>query len=150
MASQIKSSLAKNMKGVNSADAFLVLACGLGAQSLKANSRKDLPVVVACDTLCQAVMDSEGNFLEKCSSCGDCLLNSTAGFCPVSLCPKGILNGPCGGMDKGKCEVDKERDCAWVLVYKDLQKRNKEGEMKHILEPKNHNRSTRPRFVAKK
>ena len=37
--------------------------------------------------------------------CGDCVLDKTAGICPVTTCPKGLLNGPCGGMWDGMCEV---------------------------------------------
>jgi len=35
------------------------------------------------------------------------------------------MNGPCGGQDKGKCEVDKTRDCAWILIYNELKKRGR-------------------------
>ncbi len=37
--------------------------------------------------------------------CGECVLDRTAGICPVTTCPKGLLNGPCGGMWDGMCEV---------------------------------------------
>ena len=32
-----------------------------------------------------------------------------------------LLNGPCGDMRNGKCEVDPERECAWYLIYKRLK-----------------------------
>ncbi len=31
-------------------------------------------------------------------------------------CPKGLRNGPCGGMCEGLCEVDKERPCIWTGI----------------------------------
>ncbi|MFH1640357.1 MAG: methylenetetrahydrofolate reductase C-terminal domain-containing protein, partial [Candidatus Omnitrophota bacterium] len=103
LASQIKSGLAKNIKLLREAEVVLVLACGLGTQSVKDNDRFGLAVLPGCNTLFGAAMDAQGNFLEKCSMCGECVLEFTAGICPVTLCPKGLLNGPCGGMDKGKC-----------------------------------------------
>lgn len=123
VASQTKTEFAKNMKALKEAEAILVLACGLGVQSVKDNDRIGLVVLPACNTLFGAIMDSQGNFYEKCSMCGECVLDVTGGICPITLCPKGLLNGPCGGVDRGKCEVDKDRDCAWVLIYKELEKR---------------------------
>jgi hypothetical protein len=31
------------------------------------------------------------------------------------------LNGPCGGSTKGKCEINKELDCAWQLIIDRLK-----------------------------
>lgn len=144
VASQIKTELAKNMKALREAEAILVLACGLGVQSVKDNDRLQHTVFPASNTLFGAVMDAEGNFLEKCSMCAECVLAETGGICPITLCPKGLLNGPCGGMDKGKCEVDKDKDCAWVLIYKELEKRNKLSELKIIKAPKDFKKTTKP------
>ena len=144
VAAKLKSELAKNMEGLRKADAALVLACGLGAQSYKDNDRFNLEVFPACDTIFGAVMDAKGNFYEKCSMCGECVLDVTAGICPVTLCPKGLMNGPCGGMNKGKCEVDKEKDCAWVLIYKELEKNNKLASLREIRGPKDFKKSGKP------
>ena len=144
VASQIKTELAKNIKLLRAAETILVLACGLGVQSVKDNDRLGLVVLPGCNTLFGAVMDAQGNFFEKCSLCGECVLDITAGICPITLCPKGLLNGPCGGMDKGKCEVDKEKDCAWVLIYKELEKGKKLDALKKIQEPKDFKKATKP------
>ena len=144
VASQIKTELAKNMKVLREAVAILVLACGLGTQSVKDNDRLGLEVFPGCNTLFGAVMDAEGNFYEKCSLCGECVLDITGGICPITLCPKGLLNGPCGGVDRGKCEVDKDKDCAWVLIYKELEKRKNLSEIKKIQEPKDFKKTTKP------
>jgi len=144
IASQIKTELAKNMKLLRQAEAILVLACGLGVQSVKDNDRFGLVVSPACNTLFGAVMDAQGNFYEKCSFCGECLLDETGGICPITLCAKGLLNGPCGGVDHGKCEVDKERDCAWVLIYKELEKRKKLNSLKKVQAPKDFKKATKP------
>jgi ferredoxin len=144
LASQIKAELAKNMKALRQADAILVLACGLGVQSVKDNDRLGLTVLPSCNTLFGAVMDAQGNLLEKCSLCAECVLDITAGICPITLCAKGLLNGPCGGMDKGKCEVDKDKDCAWVLIYKELEKKKKLHTLKEIQSPKDFKKATKP------
>jgi len=144
IASQIKTELAKNMPALRQAEAILILACGLGVQSVRDNDRLGLVVSPACNTLFGAIMDSQGNFYEKCSLCGECVLDETGGICPITLCAKGLLNGPCGGMDKGKCEVDKDRDCAWVLIYKELEKRKKLDELKKIKPTKDFKKTTKP------
>ena len=144
VASQIKTELAKNMKVLREAEAVLVLACGLGVQSVKDNDRLGLTVLPALNSMFGAVMDAAGNFYEKCSLCGECVLDITGGICPITLCPKGLLNGPCGGMDKGKCEVDKDKDCAWVHIYKELEKKKKQDSIKKAQAPKDFKKSGKP------
>jgi hypothetical protein len=41
----------------------------------------------------------------------------------VARCAKSLVNGACGGTNKGKCEVSKDIDCAWYLIYKRLKAR---------------------------
>ncbi|MDD5044088.1 MAG: methylenetetrahydrofolate reductase C-terminal domain-containing protein [Candidatus Omnitrophica bacterium] len=144
VAAKLKTELAKNMPALRSAEAALILACGLGVQSFKDNDRLGLAAIPACNTLFGATMDAQGNFYEKCSLCGECVLATTGGICPITLCPKGLLNGPCGGMNKGKCEVDSEKDCAWVLIYKELEKKNKLMEFKKVKKAKDFKKSTKP------
>ena len=144
VAAQIKTGLAKNIKGLRGSEAILVLACGLGVQSVKDNNRLNQPVIPANNTIFSAVMDAQGNFHEKCSMCAECVLDETAGICPITLCPKSLLNGPCGGMDKGKCEVDKEKDCAWVLIYKELEKNNNLGKIREIHKERDYKKSSKP------
>ena len=145
IAAQIKTELAKNIKALREAEVILVLACGLGAQSVRDNDRLGLVVLPACNTLFGSTVDAAGNFNEKCSLCGECVLGITGGICPITLCSKGLLNGPCGGMDKGKCEVDKERDCAWVLIYQELEKRKKLAAIKEVQRPKDFKKASKPR-----
>jgi hypothetical protein len=68
----------------------------------------------------------------------------TGGICPLTRCSKGLLNGPCGGVNKGKCEVDKERDCAWVLIYKELEKTGKLDKFRQIQPAKDYSKTTKP------
>lgn len=148
IAAKVKLEFAKNRKAIESSDAILVLACGLGIQSVKENLRVERPVHVGCDTLFMGAIDSAGIFLERCSACGDCVLELTGMICPITRCPKSLLNGPCGGQDKGKCEVDKNRDCAWILIYNQLKKENRLHLLKEGRPPKDHSKSTKPRQLA--
>ena len=145
VAAKLKTESAKSMKELRQAEVILVLSCGLGVQSVKDNDRLGLSVIPACNSLFGAVMDAQGNFYEKCSLCAECVLDVTAGICPITLCSKGLLNGPCGGADKGKCEVDKDRDCAWVLIYNELAKKNKESQIRKIQPPRDYKKALKPR-----
>jgi len=75
-------------------------------------------------------------------------LDITGGICPVTLCPKGLLNGPCGGADKGKCETDKDKDCAWVLIYKELEKRGRIKRLHEIQPAKDFKKTLKPRKLT--
>lgn len=148
IAAKLKTETAKNLKAIRESEAILVLACGLAAQSIKDNDRFGLRIVPANNTVFGAVMDSQGNFYEKCSLCANCVLDSTGGICPVTLCPKGLLNGPCGGMDEGKCELDKERDCAWVLIYREMEKRGRLEDIRRNRPPRDYQKSLKPHKLA--
>jgi hypothetical protein len=80
--------------------------------------------------------------------CGECIQDSFAGFCPVSRCPKSMLNGPCGGSNNGKCEVNKEMDCVWILIINQLKKKGKTDLLKKIQEPKKWSKSNDFRRVS--
>lgn len=144
VAAQVKLELAKNRNAVESSDAVLVLACGLGIQSTKENLRGEKRVHVGCDTLFMGAMDAAGGFLERCSACGECVLELTGTICPITRCPKSLLNGPCGGQNKGKCEVNKDNDCAWILIYNQLKKENRLHLLKGSKPPKDFSKGTKP------
>ena len=102
-------------ESVEEADALLVMACGAGVQSIAGAVPKK--TVAALDTLFLGNIRRFGQFEQKCSLCGECIVTDTAGICPLTACPKGLLNGPCGGMMDGHCETDAEADCAWVQIH---------------------------------
>ncbi|MEE8317523.1 MAG: methylenetetrahydrofolate reductase C-terminal domain-containing protein, partial [Candidatus Omnitrophota bacterium] len=148
IASQVKSLLAKNKKLVDSSDAFLVLACGLAVQSVLDNDRAKRPSYTGCDTMFGSIVDKTGvGFFERCAMCGECVLNITGGICPVARCPKGLLNGPCGGSDKGKCEVDKDKDCAWILIYNRLKELDMLDNIKDAKPAKDYSKLNKPRQI---
>ena len=106
-------------------DAILTLSCGLGVASItQVLSRKhpDIPVFIATNTEFMGMTERIGRFYQRCRGCGDCLLNETGGICPITTCAKSLMNGPCGGMVRGKCEVGNyEKDCGWVLIFNRLK-----------------------------
>jgi len=105
-------------------DVILSMACGAGAQTL-AKVFENNTVAPALDTMFIGAQDREqSRFYELCSACGHCILFEVGGVCPITRCAKGLLNGPCGGQAKGKCEVGGwTKDCAWVLIYNRLKEK---------------------------
>ena len=103
--------LKENNAAIHNANCILVMSCALGLFKINAYIKKR--AVPAVDTLFIGVEDMPGNFYEVCAQCGQCVLGFTAGICPITFCHKSLLNGPCGGTNKGKCEVDKDKD--WLI-----------------------------------
>ncbi|NVM26362.1 MAG: methylenetetrahydrofolate reductase C-terminal domain-containing protein [Desulfobacterales bacterium] len=107
-------------KIIDEYDAVVSLACGVGVQFM-AEKYFRTPVFPGVNTLFMGVTEERGVWAERCQGCGKCILGETAGICPVSRCAKRLLNGPCGGSTKGKCEINKELDCAWQLIIDRLK-----------------------------
>ena len=107
-------------KEIEWAAAVLSIACGVGVQFLV----KRYPSIWALpglDTCFMGDVEKPGLFMESCQACGKCILDLTAGICVMNRCAKRLMNGPCGGSSKGKCEIDEEIDCAWQLVVDRLE-----------------------------
>ncbi len=101
-------------------DAVVSIACGVGVQFM-AEKYQSKPIYPGVNTLFMGVTEARGVWTERCQGCGQCILASTGGICPVSRCAKRIFNGPCGGSASGKCEVDKELECGWQLIIDRLK-----------------------------
>jgi ferredoxin len=137
--------LEENNGAIQNASCILVMSCALGVHKLSNYIGK--PVFPAVDTLFIGVEDGPGYFQEVCAQCGQCVLGETAGICPVTACHKGLLNGPCGGTNNGKCEVDKEKDCAWTLIYQRLREQGRLDLMRRFHSPRDYNVAPRPRTI---
>lgn len=105
-------------------DALMSMACGVGIQFL-AERFPEIPVFPGVDTTGLAVNQAVGWYEERCKSCGRCVLAYTGGICPVTMCAKGLYNGPCGGTNKGKCEVSQDQPCAWYQIHERLAKQGR-------------------------
>jgi len=97
-------------------DAVLSLACGVGVQTLAQRFPK-LWVLPGLNTKFMGMPTEQGVWEERCQACGQCILDQTGGICPIARCSKQLLNGPCGGSQNGKCEVNPDTPCAWQLIY---------------------------------
>ncbi|MBO8137528.1 MAG: methylenetetrahydrofolate reductase C-terminal domain-containing protein [Desulfotomaculum sp.] len=109
---------------VKEVDAVVSLGCGVGVQFL-AEHYRDKWVLPALNTVFAGGTVQAGIWEERCGLCGDCILHLTGGICPVIRCAKSILNGPCGGSQNGKCEINPDTPCAWHLIYEKLSAMNR-------------------------
>jgi hypothetical protein len=69
------------------------------------------------------------------------VIGETAGVCPVTRCAKGIMNGPCGGVSDGRCELG-DRDCAWVLIHDKLEAQGRHERLRNLDRPKDNSVKT--------
>lgn len=114
----------------NRVEAIVSLACGVGV-NLIADLYPEIRVYPGVDTTFYGANLSLGEWVERCRGCGDCIIDLTAGLCPIARCAKNLLNGPCGGSKGGRCEVKAEMPCIWHEIVERLSKR---GELEKLLE----------------
>jgi len=131
-------------------DAIVSLACGAGVQTLAAQF-EDTPVFPGLNTQFIGIPEEQGVWTEHCLACGECVLDKTGGICPIARCAKTILNGPCGGSQDGKCEINPETDCAWQLIFDRLKRLGRLHMLEEIEPPKNwsHSSDGGPRKVKR-
>jgi ferredoxin len=122
--------------------AVLVLACGAGVQTM-ADAVEDRPVLPGLESVFLGNVVRHGVFEERCQMCGDCVLDRTGGICPVTTCPKGLLNGPCGGMWNGMCEVLTDRECTHVRIRQRLIEQGR-ARGAEPLPPKDYSKKLKP------
>lgn len=127
---------------IEQADVMLVMTCAFGVQTIAKHLKTF--VVPALDTLFIGKETGVGLFDEICTQCGTCVIGETGGICPVTSCHKGMVNGPCGGTNHGKCEIDINKDCAWTLIYDRLKELGRLDSMKKYQRPRNHQGEPRP------
>jgi len=142
---QVRSTLKKNKQGVGEADAILCMACGDGAQTV--SGLVEIPVYPANDTMFIGEVERIGHYSEACKACGKCELGWSAGICPITRCAKSLLNGPCGGSQNGKCEVNSDNDCAWIKIYERLKERGLLDSFMEIKDPKDYSKNANPRRI---
>lgn len=130
-------------EALDAADSILVLACGTGTQTLNETLQKHTHP--GAESLFVGEVQRLGKYQEKCSTCGLCVLEDFESICPVTRCPKGLLNGPCGGYNDGKCEVDPDQDCAWILIYERMKERGTLEKMRKYHGPKDQSTRRHPR-----
>jgi hypothetical protein len=146
-----KNRLNQFKKEIKECDAILMLSCGDGLQVVREFIlEEELEIIKPIYPGTNPIGHMGGGptlFKEKCQQCGECELGKFAGICPLTQCAKGLLNGPCGGSNNGKCETDPERDCAWIKIYERLKALGIPQMMKEIAGPKDWSKMTRPRQI---
>jgi len=131
-------------------DVILSMGCGVGVQFL-AGKYADKIVLPALNTKFYGAAKELGYWTELCAGCGNCLLEKTGGICPIARCSKSILNGPCGGSQNAKCEIDSTIDCAWQLIYDKLSVLGRLDRLTEIFPPRDWrtNRDGGPRSLRR-
>lgn len=143
---EVKKRARDSKDAISNADAILCMSCGDGTYTvMHGTDKKAYP---SNDTLFLGEVERAGRFSETCSLCGDCTLFMTGGYCPNTFCPKELQNGPCGGAKDGKCEINPDIDCGWILIYKRLKELGELDKMKQIHPPKDHSKSVKPRKIV--
>jgi len=122
-------------KEIAAADSILVLTDGAGVQTVAELVNK--VVHPGCNTLSSGGAHAEWKEAERCLECGDCMLEFTGGLCPIARCSKHLLNGPCGGSQGGKCEVDPDIPCVWQQIVDRLAKLGQLDKLERLVTPKN-------------
>jgi hypothetical protein len=144
--------LNEHRKEIEECDAILMQACGDGAQAVRGYLEDEWGIVKPIYPSNDALGFSSGgpsDFKEECGACGECELGKTFGICPFIQCPKGLLNGPCGGTtEEGKCEVDPTRDCAWAMIYKRAVELGELDQLLDIIEPHHWSKKVHPRSLT--
>lgn len=131
-------------------DLVLSMACGIGVQAI-VERFPEARVAPAVNTTFLGLPEEHGLWTERCAACGECILYRTAGICPIARCAKSLLNGPCGGSQDGKCEIDPDVPCAWQLIYDRLKAQGRLDQMLEIVPAKDWstNRDGGPRRLVR-
>lgn len=109
-------------------DAVISMACGVGPQFLS-EAYPEQRFFPAVNTTFFGGAVQHGVWAERCAGCGTCIIHNFDGMCPIARCSKSLLNGPCGGSAKGKCEISKEVDCIWDII---VQKKMEQGRLQDL------------------
>jgi ferredoxin len=115
---------------VDDFDGVISMACGVGPQFLS-EAYPHQRFFPAVNTTFFGGAIQHGIWEERCAGCGTCVIHYFDGMCPVARCSKSLLNGPCGGSAKGKCEISKDVDCIWDMIVK---KKMEEGRLDDLLD----------------
>ncbi len=132
----------KRSPKIHDADAILIMACGAGVQAVR--QVINTPIYPGLNSLFLANAVKAVEYEQNCITCGNCILGITAGVCPRTHCPKGLLNGPCGGMEDGRCEIDPAMECAWAVINRRLKEIYNKNPIEHIIPPMDYSKKLHP------
>ncbi|HHQ45098.1 MAG TPA: 5,10-methylenetetrahydrofolate reductase [Candidatus Altiarchaeales archaeon] len=137
----------KSIREMPKVDAIVSMACGSGAQAVADLS--GVHVVPSNNTMFLGVVKRIGEYEERCTLCGDCMLADTMGVCLNTRCSKSLLTEPCGASNGKTCEADCERECAWGIVVKRLRGKDKLSDIGKINRARRVYELSRPRRIKR-
>ncbi len=120
-------------------EAIVVLSCGTGVQTIGEYTGKK--VITGVDSKFIAQTEHIGEYNALCEGCDECRLNFTGGVCTITLCPKGLLNGPCEGHNGINCEVDENSKCVFMKSYENMSEFFEEENLNNIFTPRDYSRT---------
>ncbi len=138
----VGSRLRRRLDEIRGSERIVVASCGIGVQAV--GNMVDRAVVPALDTVSAGGLQGLWPSTERCIACGDCVLDRTGGICPFTTCAKRLLNGACGGSRLGKCEVEKDRDCGWAMIYTRVKELGRLDLLKEPIPPRDHRKRDLP------
>lgn len=132
------------------ADVILSMACALGVQAVVEHFPK-FDILPALNTSFLGIPMEHAVFNEKCVACGDCIIGTTGGLCPISRCAKSLFNGPCGGSVAGKCEISKDVPCVWNQIIDRLKALGRLNSLEEVTPVRNwvSNAAKGPRTIVR-
>ncbi|HEJ82985.1 MAG TPA: hypothetical protein ENO25_00315 [Desulfobacteraceae bacterium] len=110
-------------------DGIISMACGVGPQFLS-EAYPEQKFFPAVNTTSFGGAVQHGVWAERCAGCGTCVIHQFDGLCPVARCSKSLLNGPCGGSARGKCEISKDVECIWDKI---VTKKMEQGRLEDLV-----------------
>ena len=78
---------------IDDAEVLLVFACGDGNQ-IVSELFPSKEVLSGTNTLFLGAKTSIKSFERRCNMCGTCIVDEFNGICPLTRCPKHMMNGP--------------------------------------------------------
>lgn len=116
-------------------DGVVSLACGVGPQFLS-ERYPEKRIFPGVNTRFMGGAVQHGIWEERCAGCGTCVIHFFGGICPIARCSKSLMNGPCGGSAKGKCEIAKDVDCVWDIIVRKLMAQGRLEDLLQFRPPK--------------
>ncbi|WP_028320350.1 methylenetetrahydrofolate reductase C-terminal domain-containing protein [Desulfatiglans anilini] len=116
-------------------DGVVSIACGVGPQFLS-ERYPEKRIFPGVNTRFMGGAVQHGIWEERCAGCGTCVIHFFGGMCPIARCSKSLMNGPCGGSARGKCEIAKDVDCVWDLIVRKLMAQGRLEDLLQFRPPK--------------
>ncbi len=120
---------------VDNYDAVISMACGVGPQFLS-EAYPQQKFYPAIDTMFFGGAVAHGVWEERCAGCGTCVVHYYDGLCPIARCSKSLMNGPCGGSNKGMCEISKDVVCIWDKIVRKKMEQGRLADLRAVTPAK--------------